>query len=181
MRAARYPLVVGLERQSKPLVGDAHIAVDVHRYRFRHDRPHLLRHHADIGGVAAVVDEAIVAEAVVEAPEQHDLVLDAHIGATRAAASSTAAAPAAAEAATAAPAAEAATATPAAEAAPSAPAATKAPPEPASHSAAAHCTAVGEGRVGSAHSHSAHRRASRPADARPRRGTAGGPRGRTGA
>src|SRR5580692_393099 len=118
MRAARHPLVVGLEGQPKPVVGNAHIAVRAARYRFRHHGPHLLRHHPDIGGAAAVVDEAIIAEAVVEPPEEHDIVLEAHVGATPAAAAPAAAAPAT-EAAPAAAAAEAAAAahTTAAEAA----------------------------------------------------------------
>ena len=79
MRAGCDPLLVGLERQSKQIVGNAHIAVSAAHDRFRRHGPHLLRHHADISGVAAVVDEAIIAEAVVEPPEQHDIVLEAHI------------------------------------------------------------------------------------------------------
>ena len=174
MRAGRHPLVVGLERQSKPVVGNAHVAVRAARYRFRHHGLHLLRHHPDIGGVAAVVDEAIIAEAVVEPPEQHDIVLEAHVGATPAAATPPPPRPppptatAAAEAATAAPAAAEAAAAPTAEAA-------------ARHSTAAHRAAIGEGRVGPAHSHAAHRRASRPADVRPPSRTASGPRRRAGA
>src|SRR6202040_567335 len=109
----------------------AHIAVRAARYRFRHHGPHLLRHHPDIGGVAAVVDEAIIAETVVESSEQHDIVFEAHVGATPAAAAAAA----------------------------------------ALHSTAADRAAIGEGRVGPAHSHSAHRRAAGPADAWPRCGT----------
>src|SRR5580700_623758 len=98
MRAARHPLVVGLEGQPKPVVGNAHIAVSAARYRFWHHGPHLLRHHPDIGGATTVVDEAVVAEAVVEPPEQYDVMLEPHVGATPAAAT-----PAATEAATATP------------------------------------------------------------------------------
>src|SRR5580658_6214239 len=130
MRAARYPLVVGLEGQPKPVVGNAHIAVRAARYRFRHHGPHLLRHHPDIGGVAAVVDETIIAEAVVEPPEQYDVMLEAHVGATPAAATSAAATPAAEPAAPAPAAADAAAPT-AAKAAAAAPAA-----ESARHSTA---------------------------------------------
>src|SRR3984957_14940939 len=125
MRASRHPLVVGLKRHPRPVVGNAHIAVRAARYRFRHHGPHLLRHHPDIGGVAAVVDEAIIAETIVKPPEEHDIVLEAHVGATPAAAPPhppppppppPEAAPAApAEAAAAAPAAEAALHSPAAE------------------------------------------------------------------
>src|ERR1700727_1930299 len=108
MRATRHPLVVGLEGQPKPVVGNAEIAVRAARHRFRHHGPHLLRHCPDIGGVAAVVDEAIIAKAVVEPPEQYDVMLEPHVGATPAAATSAASAPASAEAAPAAPAAKAA-------------------------------------------------------------------------
>src|ERR1700733_10112852 len=157
MRAARHPPIVGLERQSKPVVGNAHIAVRAVRYRFGRHGPHLLRDHPDIGGVTAIVDETIIAETVVEPPEQYDVMLEANVGATPAAATPAAAAPAATEAA-AAPAAEAAV-----------------------HSAAAERAAIGEGRVGPAHPHTAHGRASRPADVRPPSRTVGGPRRRAGA
>ena len=40
---------------------------------------HLTRHHPDIGGVTAVVDEPIVAEAVLQPPDEHDIVLQAQI------------------------------------------------------------------------------------------------------
>src|SRR5271166_4614412 len=80
--ARRDPLLVALERQSEQIVGDAHIAVGTERHRFWRHGLHLLRHHADICGMTAVVDEAIVSEAVVEPPEQHDIVLEPHIGAT---------------------------------------------------------------------------------------------------
>src|SRR5271155_1903489 len=82
MRARRDPLLVGLERQSKQIIGNAHIAVSAARDRFRRDGLHLLRHHADVDCVAAVVDEAVVAEAVIEPTEQHDIVLEAHVRAT---------------------------------------------------------------------------------------------------
>src|SRR5271166_4695617 len=114
--ALRNPLLVAFERQSKQIVGNAHIAVSAERHRLRRHGLHFLRHHADISGVAAVVDEAIVSEAVVEPPEQHDIVLEAHIGAPPAApatSSPMAPVPAAAPA----PAVEAATAAPAVEAA----------------------------------------------------------------
>src|SRR3984957_890154 len=108
MRASRHPLVVGLKRHPRPVVGNAHIAVRAARYRFRHHGPHLLRHHPDIGGVAAVVDEAIITEAVVEPPEQYDVMLEAHVGATPPTATSAATTAAATEATSAPPAAKAA-------------------------------------------------------------------------
>ena len=146
MRASRHPLVVGLERQPEPVVGNAHVTVDAARYSFGHHDLHLLRHHPDIGGVSAIVDEAIITEAVVEPPEQHDIVLEAHIWSGRA--------PPPPRPPTAAPS--------AAEAAPAAPATTAA--EAAPHSTAADRAAIGEGRVGPAHPNAAHRRASGPAE-----------------
>src|SRR5690348_9828451 len=102
MRAAGQPLAVGLERQPQQIVGNAQVSVRTARDRSRHDGLDLLRHHPDIGGVAAVVDESIIAEAVVEPPDEHDVVLEAHIGAPPAAAAASSAAAAATEAATAA-------------------------------------------------------------------------------
>src|SRR3984885_13827261 len=159
MGATGQPLVVGLERQSKSVVGNAHVTVRAARHRFWRHGSHLLRHHPDIGGVAAVVDETIIAEAVVEPPEQNDVMLEAHVGATPAAATSAAATPAAETAATASAAAEAAAPTAANRPPPPPPPPNPPPPpppkpppppppaEPARHSTAAHCAAVGEGRV----------------------------------
>src|ERR1700722_2764006 len=135
MRATRHPLVVGLERQPKPVVGNAHIAVRAVRYRFGRHGPHLLRHHPDIGGVAAVVDEAIIAKAVVEPPEQYDVMLEPHVGETPAAATSAASAPPAP------PPPEPPPAPAPAEAAPAAPAAKAASTSTVTEAAAAHTTA----------------------------------------
>ena len=46
---------------------------------------HLLRHNADIEFVAAVIGEAIEAEAVVEPAQQGDVVLEPNVGAASAA------------------------------------------------------------------------------------------------
>src|SRR5262245_18960639 len=104
------PLFVGLERHADPVVEDPEITVATSHHRFGHHRLHLLRHHAHIGALAAVVGEAIEAEAVVEMAQQHDVVLEVDVGPTSAAT-------AAAEAATAAAPPKATTATAAAEAA----------------------------------------------------------------
>src|SRR5262245_22369625 len=74
-------------------------------HRLRHDSLHLLRHHADIGAVAAVVAEAIVAEPVGQMAEQNDIVLERDVGSsatTAATAAATTTAAATAEATTAA-------------------------------------------------------------------------------
>src|SRR5262245_60539710 len=86
------PLIVGLELEAELIVEDAQVAVAPAHDCLRHDGLHLLRHHADIGLVAAVVAEAIEAEAVVEMAEQRDVVLQGNIGPPTAAAAKTAAA-----------------------------------------------------------------------------------------
>src|ERR1700730_13283571 len=80
MSARGGPLVVGLELQAELVVGDTQIAVAAAQYRRGHDCLDFLRHHADIGLVAAVVAEAIEAEAVIEVAEKGDVVLKHHVG-----------------------------------------------------------------------------------------------------
>jgi hypothetical protein len=74
------PVRVALERHTELVVVHTQIAVAAARDRFRHDLLHLLGHDADIGLVAAVVAEAIEAEAVVEVAEQRDVVLEHDVG-----------------------------------------------------------------------------------------------------
>src|SRR5882672_8556976 len=78
--ARRGPLVVGLELQAELVVEDPQIAVAAAQYRRGHDCLDFLRHHADIGLVAAVVAEAVEAEAVIEVAEKRDVVLKHHVG-----------------------------------------------------------------------------------------------------
>src|SRR5947207_15927211 len=80
MSARRGPLVVGLELQAELVVEDPQIAVAAAQYRRGHDCLDFLRHHADIGVVAAVVAEAVEAEAVIEVAEKRDVVLKHHVG-----------------------------------------------------------------------------------------------------
>src|SRR5882724_4530199 len=80
MSARRGPLVVGLELQAELVVEDTQIAVAAAQYRRGHDCLDFLRHHADIGLVAAVVAEAVEAEAVIEVAEKRDVVLKHHVG-----------------------------------------------------------------------------------------------------
>ena len=79
-RSRCQPFVVGLERQTDFVVENPQIAVPATHHRCRHDGLHLLRHHADIEFLAAVVGEAIEAEAVVEFAQQGDVVLEPNIG-----------------------------------------------------------------------------------------------------
>src|SRR3974390_813166 len=85
-RTRRNPGVIGLERQTKLVVKDSQVAVAAAHDRLRHDRLHLLCHDADIRCVAAVVSKAIEAKPIVKAPEQHDIVLEPHVGTPTAAA-----------------------------------------------------------------------------------------------
>src|ERR1041385_8158533 len=91
------PVTVAAEFQAEPVVVNSQIAVAAARHRVRPHRLYFLRHHADIGARAAEIAEAIITEAVVEMAEQHDVVLQRHVGAPAAAAAATAksAAPAA--------------------------------------------------------------------------------------
>src|SRR6187397_2742108 len=89
------PLVVGLEWQPKLFVVDTQVAVVTADDSIRPHGLNFLRHYADITLVAAVVAEAIEAEAIVEMPEQDDMVLERDVGtssATATAAAATAAA-----------------------------------------------------------------------------------------
>jgi hypothetical protein len=57
---------VGLEFHAELVVENAEIAIAAAHDRIRPHPLHVLRHHADIGDVAAFVGEAIEADAVVE-------------------------------------------------------------------------------------------------------------------
>src|SRR4029079_18618597 len=74
------PLFVGLHLEAELVVIDAEIAVAVAHDRFRPHCFDFLRHHADIGLIAAEIAEAIEAEAVVELTEQADRMLGADVG-----------------------------------------------------------------------------------------------------
>src|SRR5262245_13209543 len=91
-------MLVGLKLDPELFVEDSQIAVAAAHNGAGHDRLHLLRHHADIGPVAAVVAEAIIAEAVVEMAEQNDVMLEHDVRSPPAAAAAAAAATASAAA-----------------------------------------------------------------------------------
>src|SRR5437660_943346 len=78
--ARRDPLIVALELQAELVVEDLQGAVTAAHDRVGHDRLDLLRHHADIGLVTAVVAEAIEAEAAIEMAEQRNVVLERDVG-----------------------------------------------------------------------------------------------------
>src|SRR6185503_14414028 len=85
------PLVVGVEWQAKLVVVDTQVAVVTADDSIRPHGLNFLRHYADITLVAAVVAEAIEAEAIVEMPEQDDMVLERDVGTSSATASAAAA------------------------------------------------------------------------------------------
>ena len=95
------PFVVGLELDAQLVVADTQSAVTIAHDGLRHDRLNLLGHHADIGAVAAIVAEPIVAKAVRQMAEQNDIVLEPDIGSSAAATAAEAATATAAETATA--------------------------------------------------------------------------------
>jgi hypothetical protein len=67
-------LVVSLELQAELIVENPQIAVASACDCFWHDRFHVLRYHPDIGPFAAVINEAVEADAVVEAAKEDDVV-----------------------------------------------------------------------------------------------------------
>src|SRR4051794_8780805 len=86
------PLIVGLESHAEPVVAHSQDTFGVAAHRIRPHELHLLRHHADIGFVAAVVAEPVESKPVVETAEVRDVVLHIDIGAASAASATTAAA-----------------------------------------------------------------------------------------
>ena len=83
--ARRDPLLVSLELDAEPVVEDPQISVLITHNRLWHDHLHFLRHHPDIGAIAAVITETIVADAVGEMAKQNDVVLERDIGSPSAA------------------------------------------------------------------------------------------------
>jgi hypothetical protein len=73
-------MLIRLKLDAKLVIENAQGSVVVTYDGLRHDRLHFLRHHADIHAVAAVIAEAIVAEAVSEMAEKNDIVLERNIG-----------------------------------------------------------------------------------------------------
>jgi hypothetical protein len=85
-------VVVGLEGQAELVVEDRQIALTITGDGLRHDGFNLLRHDAHIGFIAAIVAEAVEADAVVQAAEQDDVVLEPDVGSPSATAASAGAA-----------------------------------------------------------------------------------------
>jgi hypothetical protein len=97
------PLSVALEFHAELVVVHPQISVPAAHDRLRNGLLHFLRDLADIGLVAAIVAEAIEAEAVVEMTEKDDIVLESKVGSSSATATTSATTGAATTAATACP------------------------------------------------------------------------------
>src|ERR1043165_9151862 len=94
------PVVVTAERQAKPVIVHSQIAVAAARDCIGPDHADLLRHHANPSLLASVIGKAIIAHAILQIAEQHDVMLERNIGAAPAAATAESAAATAAESAT---------------------------------------------------------------------------------
>src|SRR5262249_12028348 len=90
--ARRNPMLVSLELDAQLVIEAPQVAVAPADDRPRRNRQHFLRHHANIGPVAAVVAEAIEAKAVIEMAEKNDVMLERDIGSPSAAAAAATAA-----------------------------------------------------------------------------------------
>jgi hypothetical protein len=73
-------LFISLELDPEPVVKNAQGAIPITNNGLRQDRLNFLRHHADIGTVAAVIAETIVAETIRKITEQNDIVLEGDVG-----------------------------------------------------------------------------------------------------
>ena len=80
LRTRRDPAIIGLERNTKPVVTNLEKSISTTLHSLRHDLLNLLSHDADIGRRAAVVDEAVKSEAIAEVPKHDDVMLEPHVG-----------------------------------------------------------------------------------------------------
>jgi hypothetical protein len=92
MRAGGNPLLVGLKLDAHLVVEDPQVAILTPGDCIRLNRLHILRHNTDISFVAAVIAEAIEANAVGKVTEKNNIVLECDVRSpSTAAATSTAA------------------------------------------------------------------------------------------
>src|SRR5215470_924098 len=78
--AGREPTIIRLELHAENVVANPQVTIAATQHRFGHHGLNFLCDHTDVGLVAAIVAEAIEAEAVVEPAEQRDVVLEQHVG-----------------------------------------------------------------------------------------------------
>jgi hypothetical protein len=79
LRASGNPLLVSLKLDAYLVVEDPQIAILALRDCVRLNPLHILRHNTDIGFVAAIVAEAIEANAVGKMTEKNDIVLECDV------------------------------------------------------------------------------------------------------
>src|SRR6516164_6642533 len=84
------PAVVAFEFEAELFVEDPQVPVASSYHGAGQHALHFLRHHPNIGLVAAVIGKAIEAKTVVEHSQQDDVVLEVDIAATSAATSASA-------------------------------------------------------------------------------------------
>ena len=87
--ARGHPFIPGLHAQPQPIIIHTQVAIGAADHGLGHYGLDFLRHHANIRFVAAIVAETIETEAVIEAAEHDDVVLEPDIGVTAAAVSAT--------------------------------------------------------------------------------------------
>ena len=78
-------MFVSLESDPDLVIVNTKVAIAVTNYRLRHHLLHFLRDDTDIGAIAAVLAETIVAKSVREMAKQDDIVFDHDVGSTSAA------------------------------------------------------------------------------------------------
>jgi hypothetical protein len=80
LRARGNPLLVSLKLDAYLVVEDPQVAILPPRHCVRLNQLHILRHHADVSSIAAVIAEAIKANTIAEMTEKNDIVLDRDVG-----------------------------------------------------------------------------------------------------
>ena len=87
--AQGHPFIPGLHAQPQPIIIHTQVAIAAAGHSLGHYGLDFLRHHANIRFVATIVAETIETEAVIEAAEHDDVVLEPDVGVTAAAVSAT--------------------------------------------------------------------------------------------
>jgi hypothetical protein len=88
------PLLVSLKLDAYLVVEDPQVAILPPRHCVRLNQLHILRHHADVSSIAAIIAEAIVAKAVGEMAEENNVVFERDVRSPSAATSTATATPA---------------------------------------------------------------------------------------
>lgn len=73
------PTPIALKLHTQHFIMHPQITVRAAFNRLRHYLLYVLRNHTDIGLAAAVIDEAVEAKTIIEAADQHDVVLKSDV------------------------------------------------------------------------------------------------------